>query len=70
VLDLSSSDLAFTADEVEELVGARLGPDTGSAPRIWLDATPEDRAVFSLTHPGVVEHASRTTAYEEQVCTK
>jgi hypothetical protein len=38
--------------------------------RIWLDATPEDRAVFSLTHPGVVEHASRTTAYEEQVCTR
>lgn len=29
VLDLSSSDLAFTADEVEELVDARLGPDTG-----------------------------------------
>ena len=28
VLDLSSSDLAFTADEVEELAGARLGPDT------------------------------------------
>ena len=29
VLDLSSSDLAFTADEVEELVGARLGPESG-----------------------------------------
>jgi tetratricopeptide (TPR) repeat protein len=29
VLDLSSTDLAFTADEVEELVGARLGADTG-----------------------------------------
>ena len=28
VLDLSSSDLAFTADEVEELVAARLGQDT------------------------------------------
>ncbi len=28
VLDLSSSDLAFTADEVEELVAARLGRDT------------------------------------------
>jgi hypothetical protein len=38
--------------------------------RIWLDATPEDRAVFSLSHPDVVEHSSRTTAYEEQVCTK
>jgi hypothetical protein len=37
--------------------------------RIWLDATPEDRAVFTLSHPDVVEHASRTTAYEEQVCT-
>jgi DNA-binding SARP family transcriptional activator len=29
VLDLSSPDLAFTAPEVEELVGARLGRDTG-----------------------------------------
>lgn len=38
--------------------------------RIWLDATPEDRAVFYLSHPDVVEHSSRTTAYEEQVCTK
>jgi hypothetical protein len=38
--------------------------------RIWLDASPEDRAVFNETHPDVVEHASRTTAYEEQVCAK
>lgn len=38
--------------------------------RIWLDATPEDRAVFNLSHPDVVEHSSRTTAYEEQVCTE
>lgn len=38
--------------------------------RIWLDGTPEDRAVFNLRHPGVVEHAARTTAYEEQLCTE
>jgi hypothetical protein len=36
--------------------------------RIWVEATPEDRAAFTLSHPDVVEHASRTTAYEEQVC--
>jgi hypothetical protein len=36
--------------------------------RIWLEGTPEDRAVFTLSHPGVVEHAARTKAYEEQVC--
>jgi hypothetical protein len=36
--------------------------------RIWVEATPEDRAVITLTHPEVVRHASRTTAYEEQVC--
>lgn len=35
---------------------------------IYLDATPEDLAVFNRTHPEVVAHASRTTAYEEQVC--
>ena len=37
--------------------------------RIWLDGTPEDRAVFTLSHPNVVEQGSRLTAYEEQVCT-
>jgi hypothetical protein len=36
--------------------------------RIWLEGTPEDRAVFTLSHPGVVEHAARATAYEEQIC--
>jgi hypothetical protein len=36
--------------------------------RIWLEGTPEDRAVFTLSHPDVVQHAARTTAYEEQVC--
>lgn len=36
--------------------------------RIYLDATPEDLAVFNRTHPDVLEHTSRTTAYEEQVC--
>jgi hypothetical protein len=36
--------------------------------RVYLDATPEDLAVFNRTHPAVLEHTSRTTAYEEQVC--
>ena len=34
---------------------------------IWVDGTPEDRAVFAEIHPDIVEHAARTTAYEEQV---
>jgi hypothetical protein len=37
--------------------------------RIWLDGTPEDRAVFTLSHPDVVKQDSRLTAYEQQVCT-
>ena len=36
--------------------------------RIWLDGTPEDRAVFTFSHPDIVEHDTRLTAYEEQVC--
>ena len=36
--------------------------------RIWLDGTPEDRAVFHLSHPDVAKHDARLTAYEEQVC--
>ena len=36
--------------------------------KIYVDATPEDLAVFNRTHPDVVEHASRITAYAEQVC--
>jgi hypothetical protein len=36
--------------------------------RIWLDGTAEDRAVFTLFHPDVVDHDTRLTAYEEQVC--
>ena len=36
--------------------------------RVFLDATPEDLAVFNRTHPDVLEHTSRTTAYEDQVC--
>jgi len=36
--------------------------------RILLDATPEDRAVFTRFHPDVAEHESRITAYAEQVC--
>ena len=35
---------------------------------IYLDGTPEDLAVFNRTHPDVLEHTSRATAYEEQVC--
>jgi hypothetical protein len=35
---------------------------------IYLDGAPEDLAVFNRTHPDVLEHSSRTTAYEEQVC--
>ena len=36
--------------------------------RIYLDASPEDLAVFNSTHPAALEHASRNAAYEEQVC--
>jgi hypothetical protein len=36
--------------------------------RIWLDGTPEDRAVFTFSHPDVVDHHTRLTAYEEQIC--
>jgi hypothetical protein len=36
--------------------------------RIYLHATPEDLAVFNRTHPDVLEHTSRETAYDEQVC--
>lgn len=35
---------------------------------IYLRGTPEDLAVFNRTHPQVLEHTSRTTAYENQVC--
>jgi hypothetical protein len=35
---------------------------------IYVDGTPEDLAVFNRTHPDVRVHASRTTAYEEEVC--
>jgi hypothetical protein len=35
---------------------------------IYLEATPEDLAVFNRTHPDVLEHTSRDAAYEEQVC--
>jgi hypothetical protein len=35
---------------------------------VWVDGTPEDRAVFYFSHPDVVEAESRVTAYEEQVC--
>lgn len=35
---------------------------------VYLHATPEDLAVFNRSHPDVLEHASRTTAYEDQMC--
>jgi hypothetical protein len=35
---------------------------------IYLEASPDDLAVFNRTHPDVLEHTSRTVAYEEQVC--
>jgi hypothetical protein len=38
--------------------------------RVWVDGTPEDRAVFTFSHPDIVEHDSRLTAYEKQVCAK
>jgi hypothetical protein len=38
--------------------------------RIWVEGTPEDRAVFTFSHPDIVEHDARQTAYEEQVCSK
>ena len=36
--------------------------------RIYLDATPEDLAVFNRTHPDVVDHVAREVAYENQIC--
>jgi hypothetical protein len=36
--------------------------------RLYTQATPEALSVFNRTHPDVLEHASRTTAYEDQVC--
>ena len=36
--------------------------------RIWVDAEPDDLAVFNRSHPDVLEHTSRTTGYEAQVC--
>jgi len=35
---------------------------------VYLDATPEDLAVFNRTHPDVLDHSSRNAAYEEQIC--
>jgi hypothetical protein len=35
---------------------------------IWLDGTPEDRAVFTFSHPEVFDHDTRLKAYEEQFC--
>jgi hypothetical protein len=57
----------------------RGGPDTGRSSdvvaefdydirRIWIDGTPEDRAVLHVSHPDIVRHASRLRAYEKQFC--
>ena len=46
-------------------VVARYGYDLR---RIYLHATSEDLAVFNRTHPAVVEHTSRETAFDAQVC--
>jgi hypothetical protein len=35
---------------------------------VWVDGSAEDRAVIHEYHPDAVEHSSRITAYEEQVC--
>ena len=35
---------------------------------IYVRGTPEELAVFNRTHPDVLAHTSRTTAYEEDVC--
>jgi len=35
---------------------------------IYLDATPEDLAVFNRTHPDVVRQVAREVAYENQIC--
>lgn len=46
-------------------VMARYGYDLRG---IYLNGSPEDLAVFNRTHPDVLEHTSRNTAYEEQAC--
>jgi hypothetical protein len=35
---------------------------------IYLAGNPEDLAVFNRTHPDVLQHTSRNTAYAEQLC--
>jgi hypothetical protein len=35
---------------------------------IYINGTADDLAVFNRTHPDLVEHSARTTAYEQQVC--
>lgn len=35
---------------------------------IYLRSTSDELAVFNRTHPDVLQHTSRTTAYEQQVC--
>jgi hypothetical protein len=36
--------------------------------KIFLDGSPEDRAVVQRSDPAIAEHYARTIAYEEQVC--
>ena len=68
------SDIAADQEAVSEWFRTRwsdvIGEFDYDIRRIWLDGTPEDRAVFTLSHPDVVEHESRLTAYEEEVCTR
>ena len=67
------SDIAVDQEAVSEWFRTRwsdvIGEFDYDIRRIWLDGTPEDRAVFTLSHPDVAEHESRLTAYEEKVCT-
>ena len=63
----NSASLSAVAHRGRRLVAAEFEYDIR---RIWLDGTPEDRAVLTHSHPDVVEHDSRITAYEEQLCTE
>jgi hypothetical protein len=67
------ADIAEDQEAVSEWIRTRwsdvIGEFDNDIRRIWLEGTPEDRAVFTLAHPDVVEQNSRLTAYEEQFCT-
>jgi hypothetical protein len=66
--DVIAADVAAEAEWLRTRwrdVFAKFGYDIR---RVYVDGTPEDRAVFTLSHPDVVEHVARDKAYEEQVC--